>query len=166
MGDWFYGCDTVYCFCITEIIMDIERLKEEIKADEGYKNEIYLDHLGLPTLGVGHLIKETDPEFGLEVGTHIDDERVNELFEQDLNVTIDECTLLYDDFYVLPEEVQLIIANMMFNLGRPRLSRFHKMKKAIDDRDWQEASNQMKDSKWYRQVTLRAERLCRRMASV
>ena len=28
--------------------MDIERLKEEIKADEGYKNEIYLDHLGLP----------------------------------------------------------------------------------------------------------------------
>ena len=51
--------------------MDIERLKEEIKADEGYKNEIYLDHLGLPTLGVGHLIRETDPEFGLDVGTKI-----------------------------------------------------------------------------------------------
>ena len=166
MGYRFYGSNTIYCFCIAEVLMDIERLKEEIKADEGYKNEIYLDHLSLPTLGVGHLIKETDPEFGLEVGTQIDDERVNELFEQDLNITLDECTLLYDDFYVLPEEVQLIIANMMFNLGRPRLSRFHKMKKAIDDRDWQEASNQMKDSKWYRQVTLRAERLCRRMASV
>ena len=146
--------------------MDIERLKEEIKADEGYKNEIYLDHLGLPTLGVGHLIRETDPEFGLEVGTKIDDERVNELFEKDLNTTIDECLLLYDDFYVLPEEAQLIIANMMFNLGRPRLSRFHKMKKAVDNRDWQEASNQMKDSKWYRQVTNRAERLCKRMASI
>lgn len=146
--------------------MDIERLKEEIKADEGYKNEIYLDHLGLHTLGVGHLIRETDPEHGLEVGTHIDDERVNELFEQDLNVTLGECTLLYDDFYLLPEEAQLIIANMMFNLGRPRLSKFVKFKKAVDDRDWQEASNQMKDSKWYRQVTLRAERLCRRMASI
>jgi lysozyme len=146
--------------------MDIEILKEEIKADEGYKNEIYLDHLGLPTLGVGHLIKETDPEYGLEVGTHIDDERVNELFEQDLNVTLGECTLLYDDFYLLPEEAQLIIANMMFNMGRPRLSKFVKFKKAVDDRDWQEASNQMKDSKWYRQVTLRAERLCRRMASI
>ena len=146
--------------------MDIEKLKEEIKADEGYKNEIYLDHLGLPTLGVGHLIKETDPEYGLKVGTHIDDERVNELFEQDLNVTLGECTLLYDDFYLLPEEAQLIIANMMFNLGRPRLSKFVKFRKAIDDRDWKEASNQMKDSKWYRQVTLRAERLCRRMASI
>ena len=41
--------------------MDIERLKEEIKADEGYKNEIYLDHLGLPTLGVGHLDKRNRP---------------------------------------------------------------------------------------------------------
>jgi len=166
MGDRFYGSNTIYFFCSTEILMDIERLKEEIKADEGYKNEIYLDHLSLPTLGVGHLIKESDPEFGLEVGTFIDNERVDELFEQDLNTTLDECTLLYDDFYVLPEEAQLIIANMMFNLGRPRLSRFHKMKKAVDNRDWQEASNQMKDSKWYRQVTLRAERLCRRMASI
>ena len=166
MGDRFYGSNTIYFFCSTEILMDIERLKEEIKADEGYKNEIYLDHLSLPTLGVGHLIKESDPEFGLEVGTFIDNERVDELFEQDLNTTLDECTLLYDDFYVLPEEAQLIIANMMFNLGRPRLSRFHKMKKAVDNRDLQEASNQMKDSKWYRQVTLRAERLCRRMASI
>ncbi len=146
--------------------MDLDKLKEEIKEDEGYKNEIYLDHLSLKTLGVGHLIKETDPEYDLEVGTHIDDERVNELFEEDLNTTIDECTLLYDDFYTLPDEAQLIIANMMFNMGRPRLSRFHKMKKAVDNLDWQEAANQMQDSKWYNQVTNRAERLCERMRNV
>ena len=146
--------------------MDIERLKEEIKDDEGYKNEIYLDHLSLKTLGVGHLIKETDPEYDLEVGTHIDDERVNELFEEDINVTIDECRKLYYDFDKLPEEAQHIIANMMFNMGRPRLSRFHKMKRAVENREWKEASNEMKDSKWYRQVTNRAERLCERMANI
>ena len=146
--------------------MDIERLKEEIKEDEGYKNEIYLDHLSLKTLGVGHLLKETDPEYDLEVGTHIDDERVNELFEQDINVTIDECRKLYYDFDKLPEEAQHIIANMMFNMGRPRLSRFHKMKRAVENRDWKEASNQMKDSKWYRQVTNRADRLCNRMENI
>ena len=146
--------------------MDIERLKEEIKDDEGYKNEIYLDHLSLKTLGVGHLIKETDPEYDLEVGTHIDDERVNELFEEDINVTIDECRKLYYDFDRLPEEAQLIICNMMYNMGRPRLSRFHKMKRAVENRDWKEASNQMKDSKWYRQVTNRADRLCNRMENI
>ncbi len=146
--------------------MDIERLKEEIKDDEGYKNEIYLDHLSLKTLGVGHLIKETDPEYDLEVGTHIEDERVNELFEQDINVTIDECRKLYYDFDKLPEEAQHIIANMMFNMGRPRLSRFHKMKRAVENREWKEASNEMKDSKWYRQVTNRADRLCNRMENI
>ena len=146
--------------------MNIEKLREELKIDEGVKYEIYLDHLSLPTCGVGHLIKETDPEFGLEVGTKIDEERVNELFDEDIKVTLDECTYLYEDFYTLPEEAQLIIANMMFNLGRPRLSRFLKMKKAVDNRDWIEASNQMKDSKWYRQVPNRADRLVERMKAI
>ena len=146
--------------------MNIEQLREELKIDEGVKYEVYLDHLGLPTCGIGHLIKDTDPEHGLPVGAEIPKERVNELFEEDLKVTVDECKLIYNDFDDLPEEAQHIIANMMFNMGRPRLSRFHKMKQAVDNRDWQEASVQMKDSRWYKQVTNRAERLCERMRNV
>ena len=144
----------------------IEDLKNEIKADEGCVNSVYLDHLNLKTLGVGHLVTEWDEEYDKPVGTTVSDERVNELFEKDINVTLEECRYLYDDFDSLPEEVQKIIGNMMFNLGRPRLSRFHKMKKAVLDKDWQEAANQMQDSKWYEQVTNRAERLCERMRNV
>jgi len=144
----------------------IEDLKNEIKADEGCVNSVYLDHLNLKTLGVGHLVTEWDEEYDQPVGTTVSDERVNELFEKDINVTLEECRYLYDDFDNLPEEVQKIIGNMMFNLGRPRLSRFHKMKKAVLDKDWQEAANQMQDSKWYEQVTNRAERLCERMRNV
>ena len=146
--------------------MDIDQLRETLKVDEGVKNEIYLDHLGLPTCGIGHLITEDDPEHGLEVGTHIDDERVNELFDQDVQITLGECRLLYNDFDDLPEEAQQIIANMMFNMGRPRLSRFHKMKQAVDGRDWIEAGNQMMDSRWYKQVTTRADRLVTRMMAI
>ena len=145
--------------------MDINRLRVEIENDEGCKYEVYLDHLGLPTCGIGHLIKEDDPEHGLEVGTKIDEERVNELFETDIKETIDECKLIYNDFDDLPEEAQYIIANMMFNMGRPRLSRFHKMKQAVDNRDWKEAANQMIDSRWYKQVPNRANRLVNRMKS-
>ena len=141
-------------------------MTEEIKADEGVVNEVYLDHLGLPTVGVGHLIREHDPEHGLEVGTHIDDERVNELFDQDIQTTLIECGHLYPNFDNLPDEVQKIIANMMFNLGRPRLSRFHKMKKAVDSSDWIEAANQMLDSKWAKQVPNRANRLIERMKNI
>tara|TARA_R100001510_G_scaffold57150_1_gene64345 strand:+ start:20253 stop:20696 length:444 start_codon:yes stop_codon:yes gene_type:complete len=144
----------------------IEELKNEIKADEGCVNSIYLDHLNLKTCGVGHLLTEWDAEYDSPVGTEISEERVNELFEKDIEVTLDECRYLYENFDDLPTEVQKIIGNMMFNLGRPRLSRFHKMKKAVLNKDWQEAANQMKDSKWYTQVTNRAERLCERMRNV
>ena len=146
--------------------MDINRLRVEIENDEGCKYEVYLDHLGLPTCGIGHLIKEDDPEHGLEVGTKIDEERVNELYETDIKETIDECKLIYNDFDDLPEEAQYIIANMMFNMGRPRLSRFHKMKQAVDNRDWKEAANQMIDSRWYKQVPNRANRLVNRMKGI
>ena len=91
---------------------------------------------------------------------------LDKLFDQDIIETIEECKKLYYDFDDLPEEAQLIICNMMYNMGRPRLSRFHKMKRAVENRDWKEASNQMKDSKWYRQVTNRADRLCNRMENI
>ena len=146
--------------------MNVEQLRDTLKVDEGCVNSIYLDHLNLPTLGIGHLINEWDEEYGKPVGTPVSEERVNECFAQDIEKVIEDCIILYDDFYTLPDEVQLIVANMMFNLGRPRLSNFVKMKTAIDNHDWQEAAIQMQDSKWYKQVPNRAERLCERMRNI
>ena len=146
--------------------MDIEVLKQQLIEDEGCKYEIYLDHLGYKTFGIGHLCRATDPENELEVGDPVSVERVNELFAEDIEKVIEDCTILYDNFYDLPEEAQLIIANMMFNLGRPRLSAFRKMKAAVDDHNWIEAAIQMEDSKWAKQVPNRANRLCERMRNI
>ena len=77
-----------------------------------------------------------------------------------------DCEILYPDFGDLPEEAQQIIANMMFNLGRPRLSKFKGMKAGVDARDWERAADEMVDSSWYRQVTNRADRLVVRMRSL
>ena len=144
----------------------VDRLREELKTDEGCKYEIYLDHLGLPTFGIGHLVTERDPEYQKEVGTVVDEIRVNKVFEQDIQVTVDECKILFVDWTNLPEEVKLITANMMFNMGRPRLSKFKKMIQAIKDGNWLEAGNQMQDSRWYKQVTNRADRLISRMKAI
>ena len=146
--------------------MNIEQLREELKVDEGCKYEIYLDHLGLPTFGIGHLVLNSDPEYGQPVGTPVSENRVNECFAKDVEVVLSECSQLYPNFSVLPEEVQLIIANMMFNMGRPRLSKFKGMKAAVDAGDWHRAAVEMVDSKWYQQVTNRADRLVQRMRNV
>jgi lysozyme len=148
------------------IKMNIEQLCEEIANDEGIKYEIYLDHLGLPTFGIGHLVTEDDPEHGEPVGTEVSEERVNECFDKDVETVLADCRILYEDFDDLPEEAQLIIANMMFNMGRPRLSQFKGMKRGVDARDWNAAADEMVDSRWYRQVTNRANRLVERMRSI
>ena len=143
--------------------MNKDKLREELAEDEGCKFEIYLDHLGLPTFGIGHLVKENDPEHGQPVGTPVDEERVRRVFSLDIAVTIEDCRSLYDDFDDLPEEAQLIIANMMFNMGRPRLSKFVGMKREVDARRFDAAADEMVDSRWHDQVPNRAKRLVKRM---
>lgn len=146
--------------------MNLEQLRKEIEADEGCRYDIYLDHLGYPTFGIGHLISETDPEYGAEVGTSVSKTRVIQAFNTDMGIVLDDCNTLYEDFETLPEEVQHIIANMMFNMGRPRLSKFKGMKAGVDARDWNKAADEMVDSRWYQQVTNRAQRLVDRMRAV
>ena len=146
--------------------MNIEQLRNTLKIDEGCVNSIYLDHLNLPTLGIGHLINEWDEEYGKPVGTPVSEERVNELFDKDIQITIDECEQLFGNFQDLPEEVQQILANMMYNMGRPRLSKFRKLCKAVAEGNWKECAIQMEDSKWHKQVTKRADRLISRMNAV
>lgn len=143
--------------------MNKDRLREEIAADEGCKMEIYLDHLGLPTMGIGHLLTQDDPEYNQPVGTVITEERVRQLFALDIAVTIEDCRMIYPDFEELPEEAQLVIANMCFQLGRPRFSKFRKMKAAIDERRWNDAADEMVDSRWHDQTPNRAKRLVKRI---
>ena len=146
--------------------MNIDKLREEITYDEGVKYEVYLDHLGLPTFGIGHLVTKNDEEYGEDVGYSVSEQRVNKVFEEDMNIVLKDCQILYDDFDELPEECQHIIANMMFNMGRPRLSKFKGMKRGVDERDWNAAADEMVDSRWYRQVTKRADRLVNRMRAL
>ena len=146
--------------------MDLERLREQLEIDEGVKYEVYNDHLGYATFGVGHLVLESDPEHGAELGTPVSESRVIEAFEQDCENVLRDCNILYEDFASLPEEAQQVIANMMFNMGRPRLSKFKGMKRGVDSRDWNAAADEMVDSAWYRQVTNRANRLVERIRAL
>ncbi len=146
--------------------MDIQRLREELEYDEGCKYEIYNDHLGYPTFGIGHLVIDSDPEYGEGVGTPVSEDRVISAFETDVVGVLSDCERLYSDFGSLPEDVQRVIANMMFNMGYTRLSKFKGMKRGVAERDWSAAADEMVDSRWYKQVTNRANRLVERMRNV
>lgn len=147
--------------------MNKQAVYEQLKIDEGVVYEIYEDHLGYPTFGVGHLVLESDPEHGQPVGTPVTEERVRECFDKDLQTAIDECCVLYQEAWEgFPGEVQEVLVNMLFNLGRPRLSKFKNFNTKLIAGEYAEAAPEGRDSIWYRQVGNRAERLMTRLENL
>ena len=144
--------------------MNLIKLQDEISKDEGIKFETYRCSLGHLTGGIGHLITEWDEEiYSGPVGTAIPTKQVNDWFAKDIETTIKDCNLLFSQFDNLPEEIQHVLANMCFQLGRPRLSKFKNMIAAVEDLDWQRMADEMEDSNWYKQTPNRAERLITRV---
>ena len=139
--------------------MDLKKLQEELTFDEGCIDKIYLDHLGYPTFGIGHLILETDPEHGQDVDTPVSKERIDECFENDIQNVINDLDRNLVWWRDLPEDLQRVMANMCFNLGITRLLKFKKFLGAMEDRNWDKAAVEMLDSRWAIQVGPRAIRL-------
>jgi GH24 family phage-related lysozyme (muramidase) len=158
--------------------MNKDALREELAEDEGCKFEIYLDHLQLPTFGIGHLIKEHDPEYGLPVGTEVSEDRVRKAFNLDIAVTVEDCRRLCDNVGVDFNELDLrypdgalALCNMTFNLGYPRFNKFKKMWAGVaeameDPKAWLTVAAEAEDSRWFDQVPNRAKRLTARFRAL
>jgi GH24 family phage-related lysozyme (muramidase) len=158
--------------------MNKDALREELAEDEGCKFEIYLDHLQLPTFGIGHLIKEHDPEYGLPVGTEVSEDRVRKAFNLDIAVTVEDCRRLCDNVGVDFNELDLrypdgalALCNMCFNLGYPRFSKFKRQWAAVaeameDPKAWLTVAAEAEDSRWFDQVPNRAKRLTARFRAL
>ena len=133
--------------------MNLIKLQDEIANDEGVKYETYRCSLGHLTGGIGHLITDWDEEiYAGPVGTKIPHQQVDDWFAKDIGTTIKDCNLLFSQFDNLPDEIQHVLANMCFQLGRPRLSKFKKFIAAVNDENWMLAGEEMQDSRWYKQV--------------
>ena len=146
--------------------MNINQLREQLKIDEGVKYEVYDDHLGYKTFGIGHLVTANDGEYGAAIGYPVSEERVNAVFDKDVETYITESKTVFPNLDELHEEAQQVIVNMCFNMGAPRLSNFKKFVAAVNDGNWSTAAVEMMDSRWANQVGVRAERLRDRISAL
>lgn len=140
----------------------------QIEIDEGKKLKAYHDTEGLLTVGIGHLIKKTDPPAirDLKLGDSITEDQCRELLNNDLAIAISDFRVIFNNWETLPAEAQEILINMLFNLGRDRFMKFKKLIAAVYEHNWSEAALQMEDSRWYRQVGDRSKRLVARMRTI
>ena len=130
----------------------VDIIKEDLIKHEGYKDIIYLCSESIPTFGIGHAIKESDPEYTWPVGTPVEKDRIDNAFEEDCRTAVSDCCALFLNFTSHPDKVQRVLVNMAFNLGRNRLSKFKNMIKAVNEGNYSKAANEMVDSRWYNQV--------------
>ena len=131
--------------------------KDSIKSHEGYRLNPYECTEGFLTGGYGHKILE-----GEEVPTT--KEGWEALFDKDFEKAWSDMEILCET-HNLPEneEMMSILCEMIFQLGFTGVSKFKMMIKALQEGNMEEASNQMKDSKWYVQTPNRCVALAERM---
>ena len=132
--------------------MNFTKVKQSLKLHEGKRNLPYQDSLGVWTVGYGH---------NMEVP--LSDRAIEQILEDDLHSAVSELDRAFPSWKQHSENRQDVLVEMIFNLGAPRLSSFKNMWKALDDKDYPQASAEMLDSKWASQVGQRAETLAMAM---
>jgi lysozyme len=127
----------------------METLKQQLLRHEGYRQFPYKCSAGKMTIAIGRNIEDRG----------ISEDEAMYLLHNDIEICKQELNLLYPVIKVLNPARYNVLINMCFNIGIKRLSGFKKMWAALDVGDYDEASRQMLDSKWARQVGVRADEL-------
>lgn len=134
-------------------LANLDRLAKQLDIDEGYRKSAYEDSEGYLTIGHGILIDER-----LDAGLSRE-ESMCILKEFRIPQVIEELERNLPYWDSIPGQGQEALANMCFNLGWPRLSKFKKMFAALETGRYLTAADEALDSKWARQVGERAERI-------
>ena len=148
-------------------------LLDQLVLHEGLELLPYKDTLNIDTIGIGRNLEHRglSEEELAHIGKDISDicewgitkEQAYYLAENDVKIVEKEVCEKHPCVLELDEVRQRVIIDMAFNMGVPRLNKFVKMWKAIDEQDFSEAKVQMLDSRWANQVGNRAVRLSNAM---
>lgn len=126
--------------------MNLEKLKQSLKAHEGVKPFPYQDHLGNWTVGVGRNLDAN----GLRPV------EIEYLLDNDIETAVAELDRVFPGWRNHSDNVQNVLVELSFAMGAPRLSGFKRMWAALDARDYPTAAAELLDSKWRQQVGQRA----------
>jgi|TARA_R110000796_G_scaffold1364_1_gene5438 lysozyme len=135
--------------------MDYMRLIAQLRKHEGVEHKPYTDTVGKLTIGVGRNLDDRG----------LSDHEIDFLLQNDIQLVEEELDQWWPHWRSLNQTRQLVVADMMFNMGRPRLSQFKMFLAALQAANYEMASTEMLDSKWASQVKGRATTLADMMST-
>lgn len=133
--------------------MDKQALLKQLIDDEGVRLKPYRDTVGKLTIGIGRNLDDR----GISMS------EATAMCENDITAVCNELDRTYPWWKQMSEARQLVFANMCFNMGLARFSDFKKMLARAKEGRYNEAAEEMLDSKWAKQVGMRAARLAMMM---
>lgn len=135
--------------------MNNDRLKKQLETDELRSKKIYTDTVGKVSGGIGRNL--TDRGFS--------EDEIDLMYANDVKLAEKDARSLVPGFDQLNDVRQEVITNLSFNLGYTRLAGFKKFLAAVSSSDFEDAADELKNSKWYGQVKVRGVRLVDAMRS-
>jgi GH24 family phage-related lysozyme (muramidase) len=139
--------------------MNLEKLKDDLRTEEGYRDMIYLDTRGFQTIGYGHLVKPSD---NFVQGKRYSKKQLLRVFNYDVQICVQDAYNLCKGMDI-KEEAILIIAHMCYQLGRTKTALFVKLFDCLRKKDYVGAGFEMEDSRWAIQTRRRALMLSEQM---
>ena len=151
-----------------------ENFVNKLIAHEGLRLQVYQDTLGIDTIGIGRNLE--DRGITKEELDWMDMPNMDAIYEHGIREA-DAMYLAQNDVQIVEEELlrahpcvedldavrQLVVMDMAFNMGVPRLCKFKKMWNAIHENKFDVAAKEMLDSRWAIQVKSRAVKLSNAM---
>ena len=127
-------------------------LIEDVKQEEGFKGTVYKCTEGFDTIGYGTRLPLTEKEAEL-------------LLEHRLNIMRSSLSsYLYN--LDIDRKAWDILYNMGYQMGVSGVLKFKNMIKALQDKDYNKAGDEMLDSLWAKQTPARAKRLSKAMKAI
>lgn len=140
-------------------MQNISLLQKVLIRHEGSRTQVYKDSLGLPTVGVGHLVLSKD---NLNVGDTITPQQLQAFFDADCTRSIHIAASVCSTLSTLDDVRWVVVVSLAFNMGN-RLAGFPMFLAALNKGDYKEAATQLENSKWYTEVGRRGPELCNAM---
>lgn len=129
------------------------QLRNSLIQKEGKRNTAYLDSLGKLTVGVGHLVLPSD---NIVLGQTISDERVEQLFKQDMTEAFNAARKQAKELGKYTPEFIVALTHVNFQLGVYwNTAKFPNVYNDLKKDNVQSAINRLKQSKWYEQTPIR-----------
>ena len=153
---------------------DKDLLMQKLIAHEGMRLDVYKDTLGINTIGIGRNLDDRGitkdeldwmdyPSIEYVYSDGITEADAIYLAQNDVQIVEEELVRAHPCVDRLDSVRQLILIDMAFNMGVPRLCKFKKMWAAVEAEDFPTAAKEMLDSRWATQVKGRATKLANAM---